>query len=95
MAIAAVASARSSLFGRAPTKKDVDLALVLLGYDAAGIDNAAAEALAEQRVRWFAAASHHPAKVNEFVAGLDRAVLELTAEQARARMARGEQLVAH
>jgi len=93
LAIAAVAAARSSMFGRAPTKKDVDLALVLLGYDDAGVAAAASSALAKQRLEWFAAAGHHPEKLREFVSDLDPNLLKLTADEVRSRMAAGENLI--
>jgi hypothetical protein len=93
VAVAAVSAARSSLFGRGPTKKDVDMALVLLGYDAEGVPAETITELATARITWFAAAGHHPAKLNEFVSGLDVDSLKLTADEARGRMAQGEQLV--
>jgi hypothetical protein len=93
LAVAAVAAARSSLFGRGPTKTDVDMALVLLGYDAEGVPEETISALAMARLEWFAAAGHHPAKLNEFVSGIGDESLKLTADQVRHRMAQGEQLV--
>lgn len=93
LAIAAVAAARASLFGRAPTKKDVDLALVLLGYDDAGVAAETSAALATRRLEWFAAAGHHPEKLREFVSNLDPNLLKLTADAARSRMATGENLI--
>ena len=95
VAIAWVASARSALFGRAPTGQDVDLALVILGYDTEGIPAELAAGLAKDRVAWFAGAAHHPATLHDFVAALDADVLRLTAEEARARMAQGTQLLVH
>jgi hypothetical protein len=92
-AIATLAAARASLFGRSPTKHDIDLALVLLGYDASGLDRAVVNELAERRLRWFAAVGHKPGRLTEFVAKVDRAVLQLSADEARAKMAAGEQLL--
>lgn len=94
LALAAVASARAAMFRRAPTGKDVDLALVLLGLDAATPDGLRVE-LGEARRRWFAGANHHPMRVNKFVASLDSDVLELTAEDARGRLAEGASLINH
>ena len=91
-AVAAVAAARSSLYGRAPTGKDLDLALVLLGYDG-GVPDAARSDLARNRIGWFTGAAHHPVKLVDFIARLSPDVLRLTADEARARMAQGEQLV--
>ncbi len=93
LAVAAIASARSSLFGRGPTKKDVDLALVVLGFDAEGVPTQTAAALASNRLEWFAAASHNPDKLTTFVACLFTAVLRLTAAEARGRMAQGDALI--
>lgn len=94
VAVACVASARSALFGRAPTGQDVDLALVVLGYDGDQVPAEMSVTLGAARVRWFAAAAHHPANLHDFVAGLDADVLRLTADQARAQMAQGTQLIA-
>jgi hypothetical protein len=92
-AVAAVAAARSSLFGRAPTGQDIDLALVLLGYDAASSPEGVAAKLAERRIGWFTGAAHHPAKLVDFIARVSPDTLRLTADDARARMAKGEELV--
>lgn len=93
VAVAAVASARSSLFGRAPTMKDVDLAMVLLGYDSEGVPVKTAEVLASNRIEWFAAASHHPDKLTSFLTAVDADVLRLTAAEACGRMANGDKLI--
>lgn len=93
VALAAVAAARSSLFGRAPTMKDVDLALVLLGYDTEGLPDEPAATLASSRLGWFAAASHHPDKLTSFLTAIEADVLRLTAAEARGRMAQGDQLI--
>jgi len=94
VALAAVASARAALFGRAPIGKDVDLALVLLGLDAATPEEMRRD-MGESRKRWFAAVSHHPGRLHGFIASLEREVLRLTAEEARARVSRGETLINH
>ncbi len=95
VAVAAVASARSSLFGRGPTSNDINLALVLLGYDSAGLSDEMASGLATKRVEWFAAAGHHPANLHDFVASLGADALRLTADQARDQMAQGTKLITH
>ena len=92
-AIAQVASARASSFGRAPTGHDIALAKVLLGYDRTGIPEEAAAALAAARLEWFTGAAHHPGRVVDFVGRIDRSILQLTAEDTRQRMAQGEQLI--
>ncbi|MGA9595363.1 MAG: hypothetical protein WBV06_04350 [Acidimicrobiia bacterium] len=93
-ALAAIVSARSSLYGRAPTGKDVDLAVVLLGLDP-GIPESLRSELAEKRKEWFAAAGHNPTKLYSFVSSLDTDVLRLTAGEARSRMAAGTALIAN
>ena len=95
VAVAAVASARSSLFGRAPIGKDIDLALVLLGYDTTDISDEAATKLALRRVGWFAAVAHHANKLHGFVAALDEKALRMTADEARRQMADGTQLISY
>ncbi len=91
-ALAAVVSARASLYGRAPTGKDVDAALVLLGLDPATPESLSTE-LAAKRKKWFAAVAHHPENLYSFVSSLDAEVLGLTAEEARSRMALGVSLI--
>ncbi len=93
-ALTAIASARAALFGRAPTAQDVDLAVVLLGLDPDTPEQLRAE-LAPKRLEWFAAAAHHANKLFPFIASLDEAVLRLTADEARARMAQGSALITH
>lgn len=95
VAVAAVASARSSLFGRGPTGNDIDMAMVLLGYDSDGVSPAMSSDLATRRIEWFAAAGHHPANLHDFVAALDADVLRLTAAEARSEMAQGTDLFNH
>ena len=92
-AVAALAAARSSLFGRGPTGKDIDLALVLLGYDAASLPEGKSAELAERRIGWFTGAAHHPAKLVDFIARVPSDLLRLTADDAKARMAQGEDLI--
>ena len=93
VAIAAVASARSSLYGRAPTGKDIDLALILLGYDSKDIPAEITDELAQGRLEWFSAAGHDPGKLVDFVGSIGADVLRLTADQARERLAGGERLI--
>ena len=92
--LAAVASARSALFRRGPTGKDVDVAMILLGFDPATPD-ALKTTLGESRVKWFAAAGHHATNLFDFVASLDADVLRLTADEARSRLAQGTSLITH
>ncbi len=81
------------MFGRGPTKKDIDMALVLLGYDSAGVPTELTTTLAEQRLVRFAAAGHHPTNLSGFVSELSPELLKLTAAEARGRMAKGESLL--
>lgn len=92
VALAAVASARSALFGRGPTGRDVDVAVVLLGFDP-GTPESLRNQLAAKRKDRFAAAGHHPTKLHSFVSSLDAEVLRLTADEARSRMAQGTSLI--
>ncbi|MCP4968300.1 MAG: hypothetical protein GY926_24095 [bacterium] len=95
VAVAAIASARSSLFGRAPTGKDIEMVLVLLGYDNEGVPAEMTADLAAKRVNWFAAAGHHPANLHSFIALLSADTLRLTAGEARSQMAQGTALITH
>ncbi len=92
--LAAVAAARSAVFRRGPTGGDVEVAMVLLGLDPSTPD-ALRASLGENRVKWFAAAGHHATNLYGFIASLDTAVLRLTADEARSRMAQGMSLITH
>ena len=94
VALAAVASARSALFGRAPTGKDVDLAVVLLGLDPVHPEDDRLQ-MGDWRKRRFASVAHHPGRLHGFIASLEPDILSLTADEARARVARGEALINH
>jgi hypothetical protein len=93
-AVAAVAAARSSLYGRAPTKQDIDFALVVLGYDTTDLPTDIVFELGEKRLVWFAAVGHQPGRLTSFLSRIERSVLRLSAAEARAMMARGDHLIA-
>ncbi len=91
--LAAVAAARASRLGRAPTGQDVDVAMLVLGFDPDGIPGALINHLAEGRTRWFANLAHRPAKADRLVAAVSVEILESSPEEIRDRMRRGERLV--
>lgn len=92
--LAAVAAARASLFGRAPTGGDVDIAVLMLGLDPTGLPQALLDGIASDRPRWVAAAAHNPAKSLHVVAAIAPEDLMGDVEELRDRMAGGERLVA-
>lgn len=92
-AIAAVASARASHFGRAPTMKDVETAMVILGYDDEGVPRPLVAGLAADRLHWVANLAHRPGAAADLVARVPVSVLGSSPEQLRGRMAAGERLI--
>jgi hypothetical protein len=85
---AAVAGARSSVFGRAPVGKDVELGLVLFGF----LGDAPAD-LIEWRAPLLQAAAHHYRQQRRIVEAVPESTLRLTPDQVRARLADWRSLV--
>jgi hypothetical protein len=92
-ALAAVASARASRFGRAPTHEDVDVALVLLGYDTTDLPSDLVEGLRRDRGRWLANIAHDPVGILALVAAVPIPILESKPGALRAQMATGRRLI--
>lgn len=93
VAVAALAGARASHFGRAPTLEDVEVAATILGYRPDGIPAALIGDLAADRVDWFANLAHAPLKAQAIVAGVDVEVLQSSPADVANRMAAGERLI--
>lgn len=91
--IAALAGARASYFGRAPTGKDVDVALTILGLAPAGLPDALITDLARDRSVHLANLGHDPAKARALVAAVSIENLAAPLDDLRARMAAGERLI--
>ena len=91
--IAAVAAARASYFGRAPTPGDVSVAMTILGYVPDGMPPDLLAQLATDRVRWMVNLGHDDAKVRQLVAGVPLENLAAPLEDLCARMERGERLI--
>jgi hypothetical protein len=85
-AVAAVAAARSSLFGRGPTKGDVDAAIVILGYEAESD-------FGPVRAAAIGGSAHHPLRIRRLIAGIPTDVYDATADELRERVASGESLI--
>jgi hypothetical protein len=77
---AAVANARSALFGRAPVGKDVELGLVLFGFLGGSPPD-----LVSWRAPLFQAAAHHYRQQRRIVEAVPEATLRLTPDQVRAQ----------
>ena len=93
-AVIAVAGARASHFGRAPTDDDIDIALLLFGLDPAELPSGLVEELAASRVVWFATIGHDDAKARALVSSIAVETLAAPPGETRARMAAGERLIA-
>jgi hypothetical protein len=91
--VAAIAAARASYFGRAPTPGDVDVAMTILGYLPEGMPGELIDRLATDRVVWMANLGHDDAKARRLVASVPVENLAAPLDDLRARMARGESLI--
>jgi hypothetical protein len=85
---AAVASARASLFGRAPVAKDVELALVLFGFLGGAPDD-----LIERRAPLFCAAAHHYEQQRRIVEAVPEETMRLGVDAVRGRLAEWRHLI--
>lgn len=92
-AVAALAAARASHFGRAPVVVDVRVAELLLGLDTRGIPEATILALEADRPGWVTGLSRHPHEAGELVAAVPRDILALGPDAVRARMVAEGRLV--
>lgn len=93
-ALAALASARASLYGRAPTHGDIAVAKALLGLDPTGVPAEVIDELAEQRPEWVANLAHDSKKAYQLVGAVDPAMLRSSVEAVLSEMAQGTRLVA-
>ena len=93
-ALAAVAAARASLVGRAPTTTDVKVAGLLLGFETDGLPKAVIDGLVADRGAWFSDMAHKPARARTLVGAIDPEVLALGPDELWPRVAAGERLVA-
>jgi hypothetical protein len=89
-AVVALAGARASRLGRAPIGEDIDIALLLLGYDeeAEGDPD-----IVDQRRRWLVGLGHGTAADRELVASVPPEVLTSTQGEIRSRRRAGEPLI--
>lgn len=92
-ALAAVAMARASLFGRAPTAEDVAMARLVFGFDGDGIPAPLLEGLQRDRLHWFANLAHRPGAAADLAGRVPDEVLAGDLEQARRTMAGGDRLI--
>ncbi|MFQ5554829.1 MAG: hypothetical protein ACE5GC_05595 [Acidimicrobiia bacterium] len=91
--VAAIAAARASNFGRAPTPQDVDVALLLFGLDPNGLPDAVASDLQAERLRSFANLGHDAARRRTLVTRIPNDVLASAPDAIRTRLAAGEVLL--
>jgi len=92
-AVAAVAAARASHFGRAPTAEDIDVALLAFGFSPEGLPEALVAGIRRDRTGWFAGLAHSPAKVGELVSAIPLESLAQSLPDLTARMGAGERIV--
>lgn len=93
VAIAALAAARASHFGRGPTRQDVAVAMLILGYDREGIPTSLLESIATDRGAWLANIGHDVSKAQALVGGVALETLASLPDALRVRMAGGERLI--
>ena len=83
-----VASARASLFGRAPVAPDLEMAFTLFGYL-----GGAPKDLIEWRVPRFQSVSHHYEDQRRLVAAVPESTLKMTAEAVREKLSDWRELL--
>lgn len=88
--VAALAAARASHFGRGPTRGDIEVAALILGYLPDGIPADMVSRLREARRRWVAAAGHSQGRLTGLVAAVDPVALVSTLGEVRTTLAAGE-----
>ena len=76
--LAGLVMARAAALGRAPVKEDLEVALILCGYD----EDAPAEVV-ERRKRWLAASSHEQRPGATAVAEVDKVTLVMKPDRLR------------
>jgi hypothetical protein len=91
--VAGLAGARASYFGRAPTMRDVDVALTILGYSPEGLPDELVADLARERQNWLSNVGHDAARARALVTAVPIENLAAPLEDLRARMAAGERLI--
>ncbi len=91
--VAVLAGARASHFGRAPTGRDVDVAMTILGFMPEGLPGDLIDALREGRQEWTSNLAHDPGRARALVASVPIENLAAPFEDLRARMALGERLI--
>ena len=90
--VVAIAGARASYNGRAPTPQDVDVALLLSGLATEGLPAAVVERLVSVRLRSFANLGHDAAACRDLVAGIPLDLLVSAPDAIRSRLMAGEVL---
>ena len=88
-AIAALASARASFYGRAPTGLDIDVASIILCYDPSGIPAAVADRVAANRGAWVGDLARKPHRAIELVEAVPVEILIAEPDAVRAAVADG------
>jgi len=93
-AVVALAGARAAQLGRAPTGNDIDVALLLLGYEDADTPDAETSVdLAAARRQWLTGLGHGSSASSALVASVRPAVLISSPGEIRARRRAGEDLI--
>ena len=91
--VAALAAARASYFGRAPTGRDVDAAMTILGYVTEGFPDDLIAGLQTARQAWLTNLGHDPSRARTLVASVPVENLAAPIDSLRTRMAAGERLI--
>ena len=92
-ALAAIAGARASHFGRAPTTGDVEVARIVLGLSHEGIPDEVLTGIAAARASWWTGVGHDRALARSLVASIPVDVLAAEPDEVRTRVAAGETVV--
>jgi hypothetical protein len=89
VAAAALATARASFFGRAPSVSDIDVAVVILCYDRSGIPAAVADRVAAGRAKWVTDIARRPHQAGALVSAVPLDLLTAGIDEVRAAVADG------
>ena len=92
-AVAALAAARAAALGRAPVRGDVDIAILLLGYDATAAPADVLATLAQRRAGYLAGISHSARKAAALVDAVDADLLVADVVTVRSTVAAGDRLI--
>lgn len=89
-AVATLAAARAARAGRGPISQDVDVAVLILGYDATAMPPDQIDAVAAARITLAAGIGHSAGKAAALIDAIEPSLLDALPADVRDRLAGGE-----